>query len=70
MVEAALQAMGSPYPSDIDERAPIVDRLADRRPGLLDRLDERLYELEAEQLPDRLLDRFVWSHKASFFTQR
>lgn len=61
------QALGSPYPSDVDERERTVDQLTDHNPQLLADLDELLYELEAEQPADELLDQFIWSHKPSFF---
>jgi Domain of unknown function (DUF4375) len=65
-VATAVQAMGSPYPSDRDVRERILDQLdADQ---LFDDLDQRWYDLEAEQPADERLDQFVWSHKASFFT--
>lgn len=67
VVATAVQVMGSPYPSDIDERERTVDQLADDSPQLLNDLDRRWYDLEAEQPADERLDQFIWSHKASFF---
>jgi hypothetical protein len=67
LVETAIQAMGSPYPSDINERERVVDQLDVDSPQLLGDLDQRWYALEAEQSADEHLDQFIWSHKASFF---
>jgi hypothetical protein len=63
----AFAVMGSSYPRDINERERVVDQLDVDSPQLLDDLDQRWYALEAEQSADELLDRFIWSHKASFF---
>lgn len=72
LVRAALHTIGSPYPTDSGPREGVVGRLVEDSPQLLDDLDQRLSDLEVEHPADQLLDRFIWSNKASFFheTQR
>ncbi len=67
LIDEACDALGLPYPSDAEGFCEALDRLLDQDPGLLRRLDQRLYQLEVDEPPDQVIDGFIWSRKPAFF---
>jgi hypothetical protein len=67
LLREACALFGDSYPADRDKRFDIVDRLNEEQPDLLDQLDTRYYDLEAQISIDDWADNFVWSHSDAFF---
>jgi hypothetical protein len=68
LIDEACVLMGVPYPSSTDGFCGVLDQLEAEDPAMLARLDDRFYQLEIDEPPDELIDRFIWSHKPAFFT--
>ena len=67
LIGEACDALGFPYPFDEEGFCEALERLEDQDPGLLGRLDQRLYQLEVDEPPDQVIDGFIWSRQPAFF---
>jgi hypothetical protein len=67
LIDEACRAMGSPYPSDVDSREGVVERVEAQQPELFPSLDDRFYQLEEDEPADERIDGFIWTKKSAFF---
>ena len=69
LIHEACRTMGDPYPTDINDRERVLDRLEAEDPDLQvhQDLDSRLNDLEADEPADERIDAYIAAHRAAFF---
>ena len=69
LIREACRTMGDPYPTDIDERERVLERMEAEDPEMRvhQDLDLRLYALEADEPADARIDAYIAARRAAFF---